>query len=187
MTALSPRSFLLTAVALLSSYSIHLLLKSSGIVGECNAMPPATPVSPPSPHPCVPIPQASVPMSSWVSEPSAHRASWLQPLPSHCRTLEVSARDGMWRGHGDTWQPPTTLPSSARSHVQLPVHCQVRGATGHPDLPQPGGEDHVSVTHPILLPPSPCPTHALDSTPAVQPLAGINGIKATAIFDHCQC
>lgn len=27
-------SFLLTAVALLSSYSIHLLLKSSGIVGE---------------------------------------------------------------------------------------------------------------------------------------------------------
>jgi sodium-coupled neutral amino acid transporter 3 len=26
--------FLLTAVALLSSYSIHLLLKSSGIVGE---------------------------------------------------------------------------------------------------------------------------------------------------------
>lgn len=65
MTALSPRSFLLTAVALLSSYSIHLLLKSSGIVGECNAPHcPDIPVSPPSPHPCVPIPQASVPMSS---------------------------------------------------------------------------------------------------------------------------
>ena len=29
--------FLLTAVALLSSYSIHLLLKSSGIVGEPQA------------------------------------------------------------------------------------------------------------------------------------------------------
>lgn len=64
MTALSPRSFLLTAVALLSSYSIHLLLKSSGIVGECNAMPPAalpppshlpalTPVSPFHRHPCL--------------------------------------------------------------------------------------------------------------------------------------
>ncbi|PKK16567.1 hypothetical protein A306_00000264, partial [Columba livia] len=33
MTSLSSCSFLLTAVALLSSYSIHLLLKSSGIVG----------------------------------------------------------------------------------------------------------------------------------------------------------
>uniref|UniRef100_A0A8C3VK14 Solute carrier family 38 member 3 n=1 Tax=Catharus ustulatus TaxID=91951 RepID=A0A8C3VK14_CATUS len=30
--------FLLTAVALLSSYSIHLLLKSSGIVGECQVL-----------------------------------------------------------------------------------------------------------------------------------------------------
>lgn len=158
VTALSPRSFLLTAVALLSSYSIHLLLKSSGIVGECNApCRPHSPISPLSPHPCVPIPQASVPMSSWVSEPLAHRANWLQPLQSHCRILEVSAGHGMWRGCGDVWQPPTTLLSSARSHVQLPVHCQVRGAAGHPDLPQPGGEDHVSVTHPVLLPPHPCP------------------------------
>ncbi|NXV12468.1 S38A3 protein, partial [Cepphus grylle] len=44
--------FLLTAVALLSSYSIHLLLKSSGIVGECQV--PGGAVSggaPPDPHP----------------------------------------------------------------------------------------------------------------------------------------
>lgn len=38
VTVLSFYSFLLTAVALLSSYSIHLLLKSSGIVGECRLL-----------------------------------------------------------------------------------------------------------------------------------------------------
>ncbi|NXC21791.1 S38A3 protein, partial [Corythaeola cristata] len=44
--------FLLTAVALLSSYSIHLLLKSSGIVGECQV--PAGPCQglPSRPSPC---------------------------------------------------------------------------------------------------------------------------------------
>ncbi|NXK03914.1 S38A3 protein, partial [Herpetotheres cachinnans] len=39
--------FLLTAVALLSSYSIHLLLKSSGIVGECRVLGGAVPGDPP--------------------------------------------------------------------------------------------------------------------------------------------
>ncbi|NXF29853.1 S38A3 protein, partial [Nyctibius bracteatus] len=45
--------FLLTAVALLSSYSIHLLLKSSGIVGECRVPSGAVPGGPlpPDPHP----------------------------------------------------------------------------------------------------------------------------------------
>lgn len=73
--------FLLTAVALLSSYSIHLLLKSSGIVGELLAglqrggakvkrakPPPRAP--PPIPgYPDFLCPQASVPMSSWATVP----------------------------------------------------------------------------------------------------------------------
>lgn len=98
MTSLSSCSFLLTAVALLSSYSIHLLLKSSGIVGECwvpgGAMPgsPLPTLAPPS----LSVPQASVPMSSWATEPSARRGRWLQPLPSLCRTSEV--RTGLGRG-----------------------------------------------------------------------------------------
>lgn len=61
--ALSSHSFLLTAVALLSSYSIHLLLKSSGIVGECQVHGAAVPggpfltltrhLSPSCRHPCL--------------------------------------------------------------------------------------------------------------------------------------
>lgn len=46
VTELSSCSFLLTAVALLSSYSIHLLLKSSGIVGECQVLSRAVPGGP---------------------------------------------------------------------------------------------------------------------------------------------
>lgn len=46
VTVLSSCSFLLSAVALLSSYSIHLLLKSSGIVGECQVLSRAVPGGP---------------------------------------------------------------------------------------------------------------------------------------------
>lgn len=83
--------FLLTAVALLSSYSIHLLLKSSGVVGE----PPASlwqgRGSGEEEHSCLdsPCPQASVPMSSWATAPSGPRGSWQRPWPSRCRTSEV--------------------------------------------------------------------------------------------------
>lgn len=84
--------FLLTAVALLSSYSIHLLLESSGVVGEPPTQPGAregwagetTPDGSDSSHP-----QASVPMSSWATVPLGPQGSWQRPWPSRCRILEV--------------------------------------------------------------------------------------------------
>ena len=91
VTVLSSRSFLLTAVALLSSYSIHLLLKSSGIVGECQVpggSVPGGPLPTLTPPPLL-VPQASAPTSSWATEPSARQGSWPRPSPSRCRTLEV--------------------------------------------------------------------------------------------------
>ena len=96
VTALSSRSFLLTAVALLSSYSIHLLLKSSGIVGECWVLSGAVPGDPLLTFTLPPLPvlQASVPMSSWATEPLARQGSWLQPSLSHCRTSEVRSGAG---------------------------------------------------------------------------------------------
>lgn len=86
--------FLLTAVALLSSYSIHLLLKSSGIVGELRAGLPRGGVKVKwGKLSAIPTDslflQASVPMSSWATVPSGPQGSWQQPWPSHCRTLEV--------------------------------------------------------------------------------------------------
>lgn len=101
--------FLLTAVALLSSYSIHLLLKSSGIVGELftglqrgGAEVKRVTLPPPPSHPGYPdflYPQASEPMSSWATVPLGLQGSWLQPWPSHFRTLEVRP----WLGEGWEW------------------------------------------------------------------------------------
>lgn len=91
-SSVSPR-FLLTAVALLSSYSIHLLLKSSGIVGELfvglqRGGAEVTRAKPPS-YPDFLCLQASVPMSSWATVPLGPQESWQQPWPSRFRTLEV--------------------------------------------------------------------------------------------------
>lgn len=108
VTALSSRSFLLTAVALLSSYSIHLLLKSSGIVGECRVPSKAVPGGPlPTlTPPPLPVLQASAPMSSWATEPLARQGSWPQPSPSHCRTSEVrTGLGGTWQGCGEDTGP----------------------------------------------------------------------------------
>lgn len=84
--------FLLTAVALLSSYSIHLLLKSSGIVGEPPTQRGAREAwigeSTPDYFESL-SPQASVPMSSWATVPLGPQESWPRPWPSRCRILEV--------------------------------------------------------------------------------------------------
>lgn len=44
------------------------------------------------------------------------------------------------------------IPFSLHSYVKLPVHCEVRSASGHPDLPQPGRENSVSLSSSWLFP-----------------------------------
>lgn len=130
VTVLSSHSFLLTAVALLSSYSIHLLLKSSGIVGECRVPGGAVPGGPlPTlTLPPLPVLQASAPTSSWATEPLARQESWLRPSPSRCRTLEVRTglgvgeMGGMRAGDGTgTHQRSTTLlcPAAMSSYLYI--------------------------------------------------------------------
>lgn len=70
-------------------------------------------------------------------------------------------------------------PSALYSHVQLPVHCEVRGAAGDPDLPQPGGEEHVSPYVPV----SPLPQPATDPWPH----AGAQSSWAPCVATHWPC
>lgn len=133
VTVLSSRSFLLTAVALLSSYSIHLLLKSSGIVGECRVPKGAVPGGPlPTlTPPLLPVPQASAPTSSWATEPSARQGSWPRPLPSRCRTSEVRTglggdAAGQGRdGTGARWRSMTLVCPAAMSSYLYIVKSEV--------------------------------------------------------------
>lgn len=52
-------------------------------------------------------------------------------------------RPAVGGGQAEGWLVWLTCPSPC-SHVQLPVHHQVRAAPCHTDLPEPGGSDLVS-------------------------------------------